>query len=74
MQTKNKRHQSPPEAANSEILTKDDLSLMINCTGRFIEKQVSAGHLRCCKLSRKLVRFRRRDVEAWLESRASVAA
>jgi excisionase family DNA binding protein len=61
-------------AFNSAYLTKREVAAMLNCTERFIERQVALGRLKALKVSGKFVRFRSSDVDAFLESCASIAA
>ena len=62
----------PAEAANSAILTKPEAAEYIRCTVRYLEHQIRAGRLRACKPTGKLVRIYRRDLDAFLESGASM--
>ena len=59
--------------SNSAILTKPEAAEYIRCTARYLERQVRAGRLRALKPTGKLVRFFRRDLDAFLESGASIA-
>jgi excisionase family DNA binding protein len=66
-----------PEAelvSNSAILTKQEAAALLRCTPRYLERQIRAGRLRACKPTGKLVRILRRDLDAFLESGASIAA
>ncbi len=56
------------------ILTKQDAAALLQCTVRYIERQIRAGRLRACKPTGKLVRILRRDFDAFLESGASTSA
>jgi excisionase family DNA binding protein len=60
------------EAANSAILTKKEAAELLRCTTRYLERQIRAGRLRAMKPSGKLVRIFRRDIDAFLESGASI--
>ena len=62
------------EAVNSAILTKAQAAEYIQVTPRYLERQVRAGRLRAMKPTGKLVRFFRRDLDAFLLSGASIAA
>ena len=62
------------ELINAAILTKQDAAALLQCTVRYIERQIRAGRLRACKPTGKLVRILRRDFDAFLESGASIAA
>ena len=61
------------EADNSAILTKQQAAELLGCTTRYIERQIRAGRLRACKPSGKFVRIFRKDINAFLESCASIA-
>jgi excisionase family DNA binding protein len=61
------------EAANSAILTKQQAAELLGCTTRYIERQIRAGRLRACKPSGKFVRIFRKDINAFLETCASIA-
>jgi excisionase family DNA binding protein len=63
-----------PRAIPAEILTKKEAAQLLNCTERYLERQVALGRLRACKPTGKFVRFFRRDLDAFLESCASIAA
>jgi len=54
------------------ILTKREAAEYIRCTVRYLERQVRAGRLRALKPTGKLVRFFRRDLDAFLESGATI--
>src|SRR5262249_50031019 len=59
---------------NAAILTKTEAAEYIRCTVRYLERQVRAGRLRALKPTGKLVRFFRRDLDAFLESGATMEA
>jgi excisionase family DNA binding protein len=61
------------ETANLAILTKKQAAELLGCTTRYIEQQIRAGRLRACKPSGKFVRIFREDINAFLESCASIA-
>ena len=61
-----------PDAANSTILTKQEAAEFLRCTVRYIERQIRAGRLRAMKPTGKFVRIRRSDLEAFLESGATI--
>jgi len=44
----------------------------LQCTRRYIERMVQSGRLRALKPSRKLVRFRQADLDAFIESGATI--
>jgi excisionase family DNA binding protein len=62
------------EAVNSAILTKQQAAEYLQVTPRYIERQIKAGRLRAYKQTGKLWRVRRSDLDAFLESGASIAA
>ena len=62
------------ELPNAAILTKQEAAALLRVTPRYLERQIRAGRLRACKPTGKLVRILRRDLEAFLESGASIAA
>ena len=74
MATKADNKQSAEAVSNSAILTKQEAAELLRCTPRYLERQIRAGRLRSCKPTGKLVRILRRDLDAFLESGASVAA
>jgi excisionase family DNA binding protein len=59
---------------HAAILTKTEAAEYIRCTVRYLERQVRAGRLRALKPTGKLVRFFRRDLDAFLESGATMEA
>ena len=64
---------SAEAVSNSAILTKKEAAELLRCTPRYLERQIRAGRLRACKPTGKLVRILRRDLDAFLQSGASVA-
>jgi excisionase family DNA binding protein len=52
-------------------LSTEGLSDWLDCTSRFLEKEVASGRLRAVKLGRRSVRFLPSDVARWLNARAS---
>jgi excisionase family DNA binding protein len=57
---------------NSAILTKAEAADVLRCTVRYIERVIRAGRLRACKPTGKFVRIYRRDLDAFLQSGASI--
>jgi excisionase family DNA binding protein len=57
---------------DSVILTKQEAAALLRCTPRYLERQVRSGRLRALKPTGRFVRFRRRDIDAFLESGASI--
>jgi excisionase family DNA binding protein len=66
--------QPQAEAVNSAILTKRQAALYLQVTPRFLERMVSSGRLRACKPTGRLWRVRQSDLDAFLNSGASIAA
>ncbi len=60
------------EAANSTILTKQQAAEYLQATPRYIERMVASGRLRALKPTGKLWRVRQSDLDAFLESGASI--
>jgi excisionase family DNA binding protein len=54
------------------ILTKQEAANFIRCTPRYLERQIRAGRLKALKPTGKLVRIRRSDLDAFLESGATI--
>jgi excisionase family DNA binding protein len=48
------------------------LTEYVSCTPRYLENQIRAGRLRALKPTGKLVRIRAKDLEAFLESGATI--
>jgi excisionase family DNA binding protein len=69
----NPRSEAVNSQCDSAILTKKEAATLLGCTRRYIEKQVREGRLRACKPTEKLVRIYRRDIDAFLQSGASIA-
>jgi excisionase family DNA binding protein len=70
--TKNKPQ---AEALNSAILlTKAQAAEYLQVTTRYIERAVTAGKLKAYKPTGGIFRIRRSDLDAFLESGASIAA
>jgi excisionase family DNA binding protein len=71
-----KKHAKQPqaEAANSAILTKQQAAEYLQTTPRYLERMVANGRLRVFKPTGKLWRVRQSELDAFLESGASIAA
>jgi excisionase family DNA binding protein len=75
-------HTKPPHRAdsvhvsetwsNQTLLTLKQAAQYIICTPRYLQKQIRAGRLRALKPTGKLVRIRRADLDAFLESGSSI--
>jgi len=61
------------ELNNAAILTKLQAAALMQCTPRFLERQIRAGRLRACKVSGKMVRILRKDLDTFLSGCASIA-
>ena len=59
-------------ARTPAVLTKMEAADYIRCSPRYIERMVRAGRLRSLKPTGKLVRFRQSDLDAFLESGATI--
>ena len=64
----------PVTSLGARPVTKKELSQWANCSPRFIEIEVAHGRLRAVRLGNRFVRFLPRDIERWLDSKATVAA
>jgi len=62
-----------PTAGHSTILTKLEAAERIKTSTRYIERQVKLGRLKAYKPTAGLFRIRLSDLNAFLESGASVA-
>ena len=54
------------------LLTTRDACAYVQCTRRYLERMVRSGRLRALKPTGKLVRFRQADLDAFLESGATI--
>lgn len=63
---------SQPRDVDAVILTKREAANYVRCTPRYLERQIRAGRLRALKPTGKLVRIRRIDLDAFLESGATI--
>lgn len=59
-------------ATASSVCTKQEAADYIRCSPRYLERMVRSGRLRALKPTGKLVRFRQSDLDAFLESGASI--
>ena len=57
---------------DAAILTKREAADYLRCTPRYLERQIRAGRLKALKPTGKLVRIRRADIDAFLESGATI--
>lgn len=56
------------------ILTKEQACQLLACKPRYLERAIRSGRLRACKPTGKFVRIFRKDIDAFLERCASIAA
>ena len=61
-------------ADNPAILTKQEAADLLRCTVRYLERQIRVGRLRALKPTGKLVRIYRRDLDAFLETGATIGS
>jgi excisionase family DNA binding protein len=57
---------------NRSLLTKQQAASYVGCSPRYLERAIVTGRLRALKPSSKLVRIRLRDLDAFLESGATI--
>ena len=62
------------ELNSAAILTRQQAANLLQCTPRFLERQITAGRLRACKVTNKFVRILRRDLDAFLGQGATMEA
>jgi excisionase family DNA binding protein len=63
---------APTDAPNSaKLLSKEQVSKLLQVSPRYIERQVKLGKLRAFKFSRRLIRFSLADVNSFSEGFAS---
>lgn len=67
---KNANRQTATAPDSVLALRLPEVARRIGTSRRFLEKQISAGHLRAVKLSARCVRIRPEDLAAWMERRA----
>jgi excisionase family DNA binding protein len=60
------------ELNNLAILTKREAASLVRVTTRYLERAIATGRLRALKPTGKLVRIRRVDLDAFLESGATI--
>lgn len=56
----------------SPLLNTAQAAQYIGCTSRYLQRMVRSGRLRALKPTGKLVRFRLRDLDVFLESGATI--
>jgi excisionase family DNA binding protein len=60
------------ETGNSAVLTKQQAAAYMQCTPRYLERMVRSGRLRALKPTSRFWRVRRSDLDAFLESGATI--
>lgn len=60
--------------SNNELYTKKQAAEYLQVTTRYLNRMVATGRIRCYKPTRKLWRVRKSDLDAFLESGATIAA
>jgi excisionase family DNA binding protein len=68
LRTANNGRRSEP----APLLTMQDACAYLQCWRRFLERKVRSGRVRALKPSCKFVRFRQSDLDAFLESGATI--
>lgn len=63
---------SAETVSNSALLTLRGAAEYAICTPRYLQNQIRAGRLKALKPTGKLVRIRRADIDAFLESGSSI--
>ena len=58
---------------NQPLFTLKQAAQYAICTPRYLQKQIRAGRLKALKPTAKLVRIRRNDLDAFLESGSSIS-
>jgi excisionase family DNA binding protein len=58
----------------NRLLTKQQSAEQAQTSVRYLEREIARGRLKALKLSRKLVRIRQSDLDAFLESCATIGA
>ena len=62
-----------PFPAFPRPMSKTELAAILDVSERFLEMEVARGCLRAIKLSTRALRFMPKDVESWLNSKATEA-
>jgi excisionase family DNA binding protein len=65
-------HASQSWDVDPVILTKREAATYVRCTPRYLERQIRAGRLKALKPTGKLFRIRLKDLDAFLESGATI--
>jgi len=64
-------NRSVDAVSSSAILNKREVAALLKVSQRYVERQVRAGRLRAYRLSHKTIRFRRSDIDQFVESMAT---
>jgi excisionase family DNA binding protein len=56
------------------LLTRNEAAAYLRCTPKYVDNQIRAGRIRALKPTGKLVRIYQSDIDAFLQSGASVTA
>jgi excisionase family DNA binding protein len=59
-----------PTVDEGVALRLSEVARRIDCSRRFLEKQIAAGRLRCIRLSPRCVRIRPEDLVSYLDKNA----
>ena len=59
-------------ATREPLLTMRDACAYLQCTRRYLERVIRCGQLRALKPTRKLIRFRQTDLDAFVERGATI--
>jgi excisionase family DNA binding protein len=65
--------QSPTPVHDRQILTLNDAAQLLGCSRRFLELEAARGRLTVIKLSGRLIRIRRSDLDAYLTRHQAAA-
>lgn len=68
----NNEKPSAGTVSNSALLTLAQAAQYTICTPRYLQNQIRAGRLKALKPTSKLLRIRRSDLDAFLESGATI--
>jgi excisionase family DNA binding protein len=60
------------ELRNATYLTKSEAAQLLRCSARFLERAVASGRLKVLKPTGKFWRVRRIDLDAFLDSGATI--
>ena len=63
-----------PDVDPLQLLTMEALAELLSVNERWLHTEVKSGRLTALHLGRKTLRFRRTDIELWLDSAATSSA